>query len=259
MRERELGRGRRGVREQRAMQAEQAILPVERRLPVVAHGGVVEGGAQVRGDVGGHRDAAVPAVGHVAQRGQVVARQQHPVVAAQLALHGGAGHVGGRVLDADDVGQLGQPAQGVVADVHRRASGHVVDQHRQLNRLVDRRIVGVEALLARTIVVGRHHQGGVRADGLGVLDQLDRLFGGVRPRAGDDRHAAGGGLHGQLDHAAVLVMRKGRGLACRAHGHDAVDSARDLTLDESDERLLVHHAVAEGSHQGRHHALEQGI
>ena len=59
--------------------------------------------------------------------------------------------------------------------------------------------------------------------------------------------------------AAVLIMRQGRGLAGGADRHEAVDAARDLAFDESYKGPLVHRAVAERSHQGRHHALEQRI
>ncbi len=238
------------------MQAHQAVLPVEAGFPLALHAGVHEGGAGFRRDVGGDRDHAVAAMGHVAQGRGVVAGQQHPVGTAQQALHADAGQVAGGVLDADDVGQLGQARQGLVGDVDAGATGHVVDEHRQLNGVVDRLVVLIHALLAGAIVVRRHHQGRVGADGLGVAGQLDGLVGRVAARAGDHRHAAGGGLHAQLDDALVLVMRQGRGLARGADRHQAVHAAGDLALDQRYERFFVHLTVAERRDEGRNDALE---
>ena len=72
-----------------------------------------------------------------------------------------------------------------------RAAGDVVDDDRQVDRVVDRPVVGVEAFLGRLVVVGRHDQGGVGAGALGVAGQADRLLGRVRAGAGDHRHAPG--------------------------------------------------------------------
>ena len=109
----ELGRRRRGVEEQRLVQARSAGPAMRarrasrrpgrrRRRPRAGSGR----------DVGGHRDAAVAAVGHVAQRRRVVARQHHPVLAARQPLQAGAGQVAGGVLDADDVAAAWPAAPG---------------------------------------------------------------------------------------------------------------------------------------------------
>jgi hypothetical protein len=63
----------------------------------------------------------------------------------------------------------------------------------------------------------------------------------------------------ELEPAPMLVVRQGRGLPGGSHGHDAVDPAGDLALDQGDKGFLVHGPVAERSDEGRHHALEQGI
>ena len=77
---------------------------------------------------------------------------------------------------------------GVMSTTER--PGNVVDDQRQLDRVVDCPIVGVEPLLGRLVVVGRHDQGGVGAGALGVPGQADRLLGRVRAGAGDHRRAA---------------------------------------------------------------------
>jgi hypothetical protein len=54
---------------------------------------------------------------------------------------------------------------------------------------VQRAVMGQQAALARLVVIGRDHEGGVGADALGVLEQADRLDRVVGSRAGDDGHS----------------------------------------------------------------------
>ncbi len=128
-----------------------------------------------------------------------------------------------------------------------------------LHGFVQSRIVGVDALLARPVVVGRDHQGCIRAHRLGVARQLDHLGGAVGAASGDHRGAPGHGLHAQLHHPTVLVVVQGRGLAGGADGSDPVDARRHLPLHERYEGVLVQRAVAERSDQGGDDALEKRL
>ena len=66
--------------------------------------------------------------------------------------------------------------------------------------LGDRRVVGQQLAPAERLVERRDDHDGGGAGALGVDAELDRLARGQRAGAGDDRHAAGGGFHGHLDH-----------------------------------------------------------
>jgi hypothetical protein len=64
------------------------------------------------------------------------------------------------------------------------------------------------------------------------LREGDRALSVVGRGAGDDRHAALGGLRNDLDHAPLLVRRHRRGFAGAAAGDEEVNPLRELPLDE---------------------------
>ena len=90
--------------------------------------------------------------------------------------------VRGGILDADDVAAARPGGPWSPASCRRRAAGDVVDDDRQLDRVVDRPVMGVEAVLGRLVVIGCDHQRGVGAGPLGVPGQADRL-----PRSSSSR------------------------------------------------------------------------
>jgi len=118
-----------------------------------------------------------------------------------------------------------------VADVDDAPGGDIVDQHRQLHRVVASGEVAIEPFLIRLVVIGRDHQRGVGAYGLRVMHEIDRFGGRIRAGPRDHRHAAGRGSDAKLNHLAVFVVTHGRALARGAHRHQAVDAADDLALD----------------------------
>ena len=146
--------------------------------------------AQARRHVRGHRDAAVAAMRHEAERGDVLARKLVEVGPHRGALLRHARHVGGRVLHAGNVLEFKQARHGVDRHVDDGAAGNIVDDDRDADGIVDRLVVLVEAFLGRLVVVGRDDQHRVGARLLGVARQLDGLGGRIRAGAGDDRHAA---------------------------------------------------------------------
>ena len=77
----------------------------------------------------------------------------------------------------------------------------------------------------------------MRADGLGMGDQLDGLGGGVAASPGDHRHPTLDGPDAQLDHAAVLVMAERGGLAGGADRHQPVGAAGALDGDRLGDHL----------------------
>ena len=173
-------------------------------------------------------------------------------------LVGDPADVAGRVLDPDDARQLGELAHRRRRHVDDRAAGDVVDDDRQLDRVVERPVVVVEPALARLVVVGGDDERRVGADALGVAHQADRLLGVVRAGAGDHRDPAGCGLDDDLDAALVLGVGERRRLAGGADGDEPVASLGDVPLDELGQRLFVHLPVAEGGDEGGNGASEHG-
>ena len=145
---------------------------------------------QLGRDVGGDRDHAVAAEQDQRERGRILAAVDREVARRALDEVGAALDVRGRVLDADDAGHLRQAQHRVVLHVRHRARRHVVQDHRQVDRLRDLAEMAVQAFLRRLVVVGHHRQAGGGAGLLRRLGQLDRLGGGVAAGAGDDRDAA---------------------------------------------------------------------
>ena len=108
--------------------------------------------------------------------------------------------------------------------------------------------MGVEHPLVGPVVVGRHDERRVGAEGRGASGRLDRGAGVVAAGAGDDRDAGprralGDGLDGELDEAVALGGRQGGRLAGRPDGDEAVDPGEDLPCDEPPEGGLVDGAV----------------
>ena len=129
----------------------------------------------VRHDVGGHGNHAAAADRHQRQRQRIVAAQDLEVrrhAAADLA-H--LRHVAGRFLDADDVGDRGEPGQRSRLDVAAGAARHVVDDDRQRGPRGNRPVVLEQAFLRRLVVVGRHRQQPLDAERLGCVRELGDL------------------------------------------------------------------------------------
>ena len=189
-RERIFGRRRIGLDEQRGVQRHQLVLQLERAGIIALEARGLEFGAQPRRHVRSHRDAAMAAMRHEAERGRVFARELVEVLAHRRALLRHPHHIRGRVLHAGDVLKLVQPLHRVDRHVDHRARRDIVDDDRNADRIVDRLEVLIEAFLRRLVVIGRDHEHRVGAGLFGVLGKRDRLLGRVRAGAGDDRHAA---------------------------------------------------------------------
>jgi hypothetical protein len=166
-----------------------------------------------------------------------------------------AGKVTGRVLHADDVGQLGKLPHRGGHHVDHRPGRDVVDDDRNAD-LVERAEMGDQALLRRLVVVGRDDQRGVGAHGLRVLDEAHGLDGVVGPRPRDHRNAARGGLHDDLDHLLMLVMGQRRAFPGRAHRHEAVRAFGDLPLHQRFQRVEIHGTVGKGRDERGHRTFE---
>ncbi len=233
------------------MQRHQPVLQLAGLLPVALEAGVLEVGAQARRDVGGDRDAAHAAVRHEAEHGAVLARELDELFAAGEPLRGDAADVGGGILDADHVLELGAAGHRRHRDVDDGAHRHVVEEDRQVDRVADRLEVLIEPFLRRLVVVARHVQGGVGTHLLGVAREIDGFGRRVRAGARDHGHALLGDLHAELDDVLVLLVAERGALAGGADRHEPVRALLDLPLDQALERLVVDLAALEGGDQRR--------
>ena len=122
----------------------------------------------------------------------VVARHHREVVRAQGDHVGDLIEVAAGLLDADDVGVLGEARDGLGRDVGRRAARDVVEHQGEARRLGDGLVVGDDPLLGGLVVVGREQERAVGAGLPGVARQLDGLVGvvGAGPATTGTRPAA---------------------------------------------------------------------
>ncbi len=116
----------------------------------------------------------------------------------------------------------------------------------------------VEPFLARPVVVGRHHQGRLGPDVLGVAHQADGFVGGVGAGPRDDRRAAGGHLDAELHHPPVFLVAESGGFAGGADRDQPPHAAHDLPLHQDAEGRFVEGAILEWRHQGGDSASELG-
>jgi hypothetical protein len=110
--------------------------------------------------------------------------------------------VGGRVLDADDAGNLREAQNRIVREIGDGAARHVVQQQRQIDFLGDRAEVPVRAFLRRLVVIRDDGQRAVRARLLRVRGERDGFGGGV---------AAGSAITGmrpRVSTTAALMRRQ---------------------------------------------------
>src|SRR5215831_12767995 len=124
-------------------------------------------------------------VGHKAQCGRILTGKLGKIGAERLALLRYPYHACGRVLDTGDILQIEQPLHGVDRHVDHRPRWNIVDDDRDTDGVVDRLEMLVKPFLGRLVVIRRHHQHAIGAGLLGMLRQVDRLTGRIRPRARD--------------------------------------------------------------------------
>jgi len=82
-----------------------------------------------------------------------------------------------------------------------------------------------QSFLRRFVVIRRDLERTVRADILGPLRQINRLFRRVRAGAGNDFDFAAGKCHRTFDDANMFLAIHGRRFAGGADGYDAVHAA----------------------------------
>ncbi len=84
----------------------------------------------------------------------------------------------------------------------------------------------------------------------GVLDQRQRVGGGLRPAMGRDLETARRGRDEELERAPPLVLVEEQSFARRPEGQEAVDPGRSEEVDVRAEGVLVETIVREWSHGG---------
>ena len=195
-----------------------------------------------RNHVRSHRDDTLGADRNHRDRKRIVAGENREVGREVLdradALDGPR-----RLLDGNDVRMRAETRDHVERNLLAGAAGHVVEDNRQ-PEVGNRHEVTIKALGIRLVVVRRHLEAGVGAAGRNRrLRQRHRLGRGVRPRAGQDLDLARSKFDHLLDDLVMLGMIKGRRLARRADGADALDATGDLELDELLQLAVVNGAV----------------
>src|SRR5579864_2170542 len=253
---REFDRRRAGLGEERVVQRQQAPVDLHRALHVALFPALMHVGAGARRHVGGDGDAAIAALDAKRQRGVVLAGQHAEFGADLVARAQGAHEVVGGVLNAHHVWELCEPRHGGDAHVDGHAARNVVDDDRQIDRVVDRLEMLIEPLLSRAIVVRIDDQRRIGARLFRVAREVDRFLGRVRSGAGDHGHPPLRHLDAKLDDTLVLVVAQGRRFARGAAGHERLGPLLDLPQDEGLKSLVVDRSVPKWGDQRHYRALE---
>ncbi len=230
---------------QRVMDRRQLVLQVARLAEIAGKTGGLEHSAQARRNIGSHRNTARSAMGHETERGQVLPGKLNKILATGETLPRHPADVVGRILDADDIRQFRQPRHGLDRHVDHAAARNVVDNNRDLDGIVQRLEVLIEPLLGRLVIIGRHHQCGVRAHLPGMLAEPNGFLRGIRTASGNNRDPAGNRLNTDLGHAPMLGMGQGRRFARGSAGYDTGAALRDLPFDQIAECVFIHRALSE--------------
>jgi len=105
--------------------------------------------------------------------------------------------------------------------------------------------MGLEAFLVGIVVIGANHQRGVSADGLGVLDQFDRLVCGIGPGPGNHGHATFGNFNTKRYDILMLLGGECGRLACCADRHERAGTANNLALYQRRKSVPVNGTIPE--------------
>ena len=98
-----LGRSGIGLHEQVLVEEGQLVVDVTGASKIAGQRQFLHLGAEARGHVRRHRNAAMAAMRIKAKSGAVIALKQDKILAELNALHGGALEIAGGILDAEDV------------------------------------------------------------------------------------------------------------------------------------------------------------
>ena len=138
--------------------------------------------------------------------------------------------------------------------VHRRAAGHVVEQHRHARGFRQRVQVPVQSFLRRPAVGGRHRQQRVGRAGRELAHARDHRSGAAAADAGDDCHAAGDTATRARQQRILLDLGQRHRFAGAAADHDARGAAAQLQVDEPVPGVEVERAVLEHGRDQRDQA-----
>ena len=191
---------RAGLEEERLHEVEVTALDAARSDPVISDRVVDHLRHLMRDGIGGDGDEADAAEGNRGEGESVVAGKDAEGARELGEQVSDLYDVAGGLLDADDVGDLGQAEYDGGLEVDAGAAGNVVEQDGQMRGFCDGAEVAELALLLGLVVVRVGGEDAVEAVELRKLfDVGDGLVGGVVRAAGKDRNASGGSGDGDLD------------------------------------------------------------
>src|SRR5207247_2532488 len=117
--------------------------------------------------------------------------------------------------------------------------------------------VFVKSVLRRLVVIRTDRQHTIGAETLRSFRSLYRFRRGIASGAKDDLYLAFCFLEDNAQYSIRFFRFQGGAFACGAAGHDHVDAAADLDLDQTPQRWFVNRSVAEKwRHQCRAAALK---
>jgi len=231
------------------VQWRELVLQLKRGGKITFQACGLEFGAEPGRNVRRDRNAAMAAMGHEAERSDVLAGQLIEIFTERRTLLRHAGHVRGRVLHPGDVLKFVQTLHCIDRHVDHRSHGNVVDDDRNANRVVDRLVVLVKAFLCGFVVIGGYDKHRIGAGAFGVAGQFDRLGGRVGARARYDRDPAAGLVDTPFHNLVVFPVGQRWAFPGRTDRNQAAGALGDLPINQVAEALFVHGPVLERGHE----------
>ena len=199
---------------------------------------------ELRGNISRDRNITLATHQHQIHRGGIVAGIDINPVATSINHLATARHVTSGVLDANDIGDVGQAIDSIGLHINSGTPGDIVEYLRYRDGIGHRLVVLIQAFLRRLIIIWCHQQAGVDSGLLGAAGQLDRLGGGIGAGTADNRNAAVSVLYHQLQAGAMFVHVEGRRLTGGAHGNNGVGPVFNMKIYQALECRHVDGAIA---------------
>ncbi len=117
----------------------------------------------------------------------------------------------------------------------------------------------VQAVLGGLIIVGGHHQDGIRAYFAGIFGIVQHMVGIVGAGAGDDGDPLCDLFHGEADDLLLVGIFNGGIFAGGAYDHDGIDAVFNLEFNKPTQGIKINAVPGHGGDNGSSHAGKDGV
>ena len=190
------------------------------------------------------------------QCGGVLCTELHESLAAKCPLLADPLHAAGGILHADNPRPACHLGHGFRQYVDHTPARNIVEDDRDRAVVVENLVVAEQACLVGLVVIGRHDQRRICANGFSVLKHVEGLCRCVGASAGNNRNAAGHEIDDPLDDVLMLDLGDSRAFARCPDSNQPVAALGNVPLNEAFQRFDVNASVPERCDKGGNGSLE---